>query len=436
MNKVKFNLVKFNIRRLKMAKVIVLGGCGAVGRVVVKTLAQDDTFDSIVIGDIDLKTAEALAGEIKETPVSTVAVNALEPETIKKAITGCDLVVNCVGPFYKTVMPVVNTVIECGINYLDICDDVDVTEELLAMSEQAEKAGITMVIGMGNSPGATNLLAKFGADHMLDETEAVDIFHAHGGESFEGKGVIGHRFHCMSIDIPMYLDGSLQYVKFFEEDGLALRRPFDFPILGDGIMVYPYPHPEQVTLPQYLDVKQVTNRGTILPAEYYQLTMDVCRLGMADRTPLNIDGVDISPYDFAASFLIRERDRILKEMDFGTQKGCTSTVVIGKKDGRRQELRFHMASNSQALGEGTGIPAAVGAILLQQGKISQKGIFPPEGGINPLDFISLIPDILERNETADPSQSAQLLIDIIEEDGKKTTMDMMAAAQMLIPSSN
>jgi len=288
-----------------------------------------------------------------------------------------------------------------------------------------------MVIGMGNSPGATNLLARFAADHLLDETEAVDIFHAHGGEPFEGKGVIGHRFHCMSIDIPMYLDGSLRHVKFFEEDGVSLRRTFDFPILGDGITVYPYPHPEQVTLPEYLNVRRVTNRGTILPEAYYQLTMDVCRLGLTDKTPLDINGINITPYDFAASFLIRERERILRETGFGSQKGCTSTVVTGKKNGRRQELRFHLASDSQALGEGTGIPAAAGAILLQQGKIARKGIFPPEGGINPLDFISLIPVILEKNRSADPTRNAQLLIDIIDENGKKTTMDMMTAARML-----
>ncbi len=418
-----------------MAKVIILGGCGAVGRVVVKTLAEDDTFDQVVIGDIDLNTAEALVTEMGKSHVAAVTIDALDPESVRTAITGCDLVVNCVGPFYKTVMPIVKTVIACGINYLDICDDVDVTFDLLAMNERAEQAGITMVIGMGNSPGATNLLAKFAADHMLDQTEAVDIFHAHGGEPFEGKGVIGHRFHCMSIDIPMYLDGKLQHVKFFEEDGMALRRTFEFPILGDDIMVYPYPHPEQVTLPQYLNVQRVTNRGTILPAAYYQLTMDVCRLGLADKTPLDIGGMTVTPYDFSTAFLIRERERILKETKFSGQKGCTSTVVTGIKDGRRQELRFHLASDSQALGEGTGIPAAVGAILLQQGKITRKGIFPPEGGVKPMDFISLIPGILEKNKAHTPSSSEQLLIDIIEENGDKTTMDMMEAAQMLTSGS-
>ena len=36
-----------------MAKVIVLGGCGAVGSVVVKTLAAQDVFSQIIIGDIN-----------------------------------------------------------------------------------------------------------------------------------------------------------------------------------------------------------------------------------------------------------------------------------------------------------------------------------------------------------------------------------------------
>ena len=62
---------------------------------------------------------------------------------------------------------------------------------------------------MGASPGVTNLLGKLIADDFLDETDSIDIFHTHGGEPMEGEGVIGHRFHCMSIEIPMFLDGKL-----------------------------------------------------------------------------------------------------------------------------------------------------------------------------------------------------------------------------------
>lgn len=414
-----------------MSKVIVLGGCGAVGSVVVKTLARVDDFSEVVIGDIDLEKADQLAQAIPGHKVSTVKVNALDQHSITDAITGCDLVVNCVGPFYKTVALIVEAVLEAGLNYLDVCDDVDVTLDLLDMTERVARAGLTMVIGMGNSPGATNLLARFAADNLLDTTDSIDIFHAHGGEPFEGKGVIGHRFHCMSIDIPMFLDGRLTHVKFFEEDGRALRATFDFPILGDGITVYPYPHPEQVTLPRYMDVNRVTNRGTILPEAYYDLTKDICRLGLSDKTPLKVDGHEITPYDFSTAYLIRERDRILEETGFGRQKGCTSTVVRGTKDGSPLELRFHMASDSQALGEGTGIPAALGAILLQRGQITKKGIHPPEGCMDPRDFITLIPGILADSRASDPDKSEMLIVEFIDGNGQKTTMDMLDAAALI-----
>ena len=244
-----------------MSKVIVLGGCGAVGSVAVRTLAAQKVFSEVVIGDINRQRAETILSSSSPAPISFTQLDAEHPESIGQAIAGCDLVVNCIGPFYKTVKTILEQVIAQKINYVDVCDDVDVTLEILNWHEKAKNAGITALIGMGSSPGATNILAKFAADHLLDETRAIDIFHAHGGEPVEGEGVIGHRFHCMSIDIPMYLEGERKYVKFFEPDGRALRTTFDFPALGRDIPVYPYPHPEQVTIPGYIPLSQVTNRG-------------------------------------------------------------------------------------------------------------------------------------------------------------------------------
>ena len=43
-----------------MAKVIVLGGCGAVGSVAVKTLAGQDIFEEVVIGDWNINKAQDL----------------------------------------------------------------------------------------------------------------------------------------------------------------------------------------------------------------------------------------------------------------------------------------------------------------------------------------------------------------------------------------
>lgn len=408
-----------------MPTVIVLGGCGAVGSVVVKTVADQEMFSKVIIGDINLQRAKEIASKVRTDKISAVRVDADDPQTIKTAIAGCDLVVNCIGPFYKTVKSILKTVIEAKINYVDICDDVDVTLEILKMDAAAKQAGITALIGMGSSPGATNLLAKFASDNLLDETEAIDIFHAHGGEPFEGEGVIGHRFHCMRIDIPMYLDGQLKYVKFFEEDGIELRRTFDFPAIGNDIPVYPYPHPEQVTIPKYIRLKQVTNRGTVLPNEYYDLTRDICQIGLNSKEPVQVKGQTVIPYDFAVAYIISQREKILKETNFGRQRGCCTVVAKGKKDGKKLEYRFHMASKSEALGEGTGIPAAMGAILMTQGKITSKGVLPPEGCVNPLDFINLITSVMKLDKSQKGTESfSGVIVQKIDENGKIETIDI------------
>ncbi len=299
-----------------MSKVTVLGGCGAVGSIAVETLAGQDLFDEIVVGDLDLDKACRFISRLGSPKISAVYVNAFEPETIRQALAGTDVVLNCVGPFYSTVKPILKTVIEAGINYVDVCDDVDVTLEILAMDRQAKSSGVTALIGMGSSPGATNLLAKLAHDTLLDETDSIDIFHTHGGEAIEGEGVIGHRFHCMNIDIPMYLDGELRYVKYFKPDGIALRQTFDFPVVGNGIPIYPYPHPEQVTLPRYLKLNQVTNKGSVLPNEYYNLTRDLCGLGLSSTDAIDVKGQAVKPYDFAVSYILKKRDEILQATGF------------------------------------------------------------------------------------------------------------------------
>ncbi len=406
-----------------MASVVVFGGCGQVGGVAVKTLAKSGHFEEIVICDLNGDRAGQL---IKEAgpKVSYKRTDLMDAEAVKRAAAGKDVALNCSGPFYKLVKTVLAAVIEAGVNYVDICDDVDVTLEVLAMDEKARAAGVTALIGMGSSPGATNLLAKFAADNLLDETESIDIFHAHGGEPLEGEGVIGHRFHCMSIDIPMYLDGELKKVKYFEEDGVALRESFAFPVIGE-VLLYPYPHPEQVTLPNYVKCKRVTNKGSVLPDRYYELIRDMCGLGLSQRDPVTVKGVQISPYDFSMAYIIRERERILRETDFGPQRGCASVVVKGKKDGKKTEYRFHMASRSQALGEGTGVPAAVGAILMALGKVKGQGVAPPEAMVDPMDFIGIVPKVMDLDSKKEEGESfGGVIVERIDENGKVTKLDI------------
>jgi saccharopine dehydrogenase (NAD+, L-lysine-forming) len=167
-------------------------------------------------------------------------------------------------------------------------------------------------------------------------------------------------------------------------------------------------------------VRQVTNKGSVLPIEYYQLTADLCHLGLNSKEPVEVEGRPVVPHDFAVAYLIRERERILRETRFGSRRGCISVVVKGRKAGTPRELRVHLASRSGGLGEGTGIPAALGVLLLQRGKITAKGVLPPEACIDPEDFLALAPAFLPKHTGGE--EGGGIIFESVAADGTVSTM--------------
>ncbi|MDO8123107.1 MAG: saccharopine dehydrogenase NADP-binding domain-containing protein [Candidatus Hermodarchaeota archaeon] len=396
-----------------MARITVLGGCGAVGSVAVRTLTELPDFDEVLIADINTQGAQKLASQLgKEcTPIE---VDALNSESILEAVKGSDVVLNCVGPFYQFGQPILEAVIKAKINYVDICDDVDPTRALLAMNSVAKKANISACIGMGSSPGVTNLLTRFANEQLLDKIEAIDIYHAHGGEPVEGAAVIAHRIHAMTSPIPMFLEGKPQTVRFFDEAGIALREEVDFNQIGK-YLVYPYPHPETITLPDHIKCKRVTNKGTVLPDEYFQFIIKLVQLGVTSEKPIDVKGTPMAPRDFTIAYIIQERERILRKTNFGEQRGCVKTVVSGTKKGKPHQYVFSLSSIGQGMGEGTGIPAALGATLMYRGKIKTKGVLPPEACVDPMDFLGIMQESLKLEEIT--GKQSPLLIESIDAKG-------------------
>ncbi len=405
-----------------MSKVTVLGGCGAVGSIATETLASSGVFSEVTVADMNITAARKLARAIKGSKLSAVELDAENPQSIRKAISGSSVVLNCVGPFYKYGPTIMKAVIEARINYVDVCDDFDATEKLLAMDDKAKKAGVSALIGMGSSPGVANVLVRFCADSLLDQVEAVDIYHAHGGEKVEGPAVVKHRIHSMKVDIPMFLEGKFTTVKLFEDSGRALEEEAEFQDVGT-YSVYAYPHPETITLPKYLKgVKRVTNLGLVLPPAYAELIKGMVRLGITDEKPIEVQGHKIIPLEFAVVFILSQRQRLMKEAGINQPMGCLKLVVKGYKDGGKNTYIFSMSSRGQGMGEGTGIPAAIGAILTATGKIKEKGVLPPEACVNPMDMLELAKT---KVKTAG-GRGFPIVIEHIDKDGKSQRMDLFS----------
>ncbi len=84
-----------------------------------------------------------------------------------------------------------------------------------------------------------------------------------------------------------------------------------------------------------------------------------------------------------------------------------------------------MASTSQALGEGTGIPAAMGAIAMHQGMVKQDGVLPPEACINAGEFINLVPEIMQSDESSKKEGAFEgFLVEQVDGDGNITIIDL------------
>lgn len=404
-----------------MSRLTILGGCGAVGSTAARTLAAGEYFSEMVIADREETAARELAAELGGGKVSAVGVDAADTEALKEVMSGSDVVLNCIGPFYRFGPPILRAAIEVGVDYVDICDDMDATQEMLAMDEQAKAAGISALVGMGSSPGMANLLVKFTAQALLDQVESVDIYHAHGGEPVEGPAVIKHRFHSMEIDIPMFLDGEYRTVRLFEESGRALEEVTDFRDVGT-YPVYAYPHPETITLPKYIKgVKRVTNLGLVIPVSYAELIKDMVRLGLTSDEPLEVQGQKVIPREFAVAFVLSKRDALLREAGITTPRGCLKIVVKGTKEGEPHTYIFQMSSSGMGMGEGTGIPAALGAIAMGQGKIAMKGVFPPEAAVDPMDMIKLAGEVIK---TSGKGDRAPIYIEHVDKEGNVETMDL------------
>jgi saccharopine dehydrogenase-like NADP-dependent oxidoreductase len=374
-----------------MGSIVVLGGAGGVGAVATRALAHVDDVDDVVVADAREAVVRAFVEELDDGRFRPAAVDVTDAAALRSLVAGADVVLNCVGPFYRFGPPTLATVIEAGVGYVDICDDLSATRAMLELDGAARSAGVVALIGMGNSPGLANVFVRMCAEQLLDEVISVDIMHIHGGEPDEGPAVLKHRVHAMVNDVPLFVDGSFVDVRQLDDSGAAFVRHEDFPGLG-VYPVFPYPHPETITLPTtFTTLRRATNLGVVFPLPYFTMTQDLVRAGMGIEEPIPVPTaggvVDVAPIDVMVALLRHERPRLLAEAGVSGPAGALRVVVGGRTGGEDHVYTCTLASTEEGAGEGTGIPAALGAVLHRRGQLDAgPGVHPPEAAVpvNPM----------------------------------------------------
>jgi len=263
--------------KLQIMKVVALGGAGAMGRLAVRDLVSRDIVEKVIIADYNIDDAANLARELGEK-CSAVRVDANNHRNMVEVISGNDVALGAIGPFYKYEEKVAKACIEARVNYVSICDDYDAADAILKLDGEAKKAGITMITGVGWTPGVTNVMAKKAADEF-DEIEDIAVsWGAHASDTV-GKAVTLHTMHIFAGTVPSFQGG--RRVMIPAGSG---REKMRFPEPVGVVNVFHVGHPEPVTIPRYINARNVTLKGGLVEHYFNILGKTVAGLHLTTST--------------------------------------------------------------------------------------------------------------------------------------------------------
>ena len=358
-----------------------------MGRYAMRSIQHFVTVDQIVIADIDYPTARTFADDLNQK-ASPLQLDVNDSQAMKSAMVGVDIVVNTCGPYFRFALPILRASIDSGCHYLDICDDWEPTIEMLKLDEKAKAADVSATIGLGASPGLTNMMALIAARELdsvvgivtgwdmsgitLDETGANQSTNAamlHGVEQMTGK------------------------VKIFTEGGFTLVKPLQArnvnypgiaPFIGNV-----FGHPEALTFPKYFaGLKESINlaHGGDANSKLLKLVMGLVNLRiLSKRKASNLLGWLENMQHKKVEEIGDNNPPVMYGLAQGLKDGAPASVGVCLETKNSQGV-----STAQALGMGhvTGIPLACGVKLLAEGAITRKGVLAPEAGhIDPRMFI-------------------------------------------------
>ncbi len=362
---------------------IAVIGAGAMGRWAVKELAISPEVDEIVVGDFDEEQARAVAATYGGDRAKVVFVDARDAESVKKAIAGCDAMVNATQHFWN--ITVMHAAAAARVHYTDMGGLFHVTKQQVELAGEFEKAGVTAVIAMGGAPGVTNILAKYGAERLdvVEEAHAlcgnVDDTDWSGYDGWAPPYSLETLCDEFSVTAPELVGGHWN----MDISGGEGPEDIDF---GEpaGILEAHYTiHSEPFTF-WHTWKDQGLRSATFklsLPAEFTQQMRFLNTIGMTRTDEVEVRGGHVRPRDVLLKVvgeIARPAGVVLDDVDY------LLGVVRGLKDGRRVEWRVRAtvpACKEHGAGGGdvdTGIPPAIVAKMMASGEIAGPGVFVPE----------------------------------------------------------
>ena len=401
-------------------KVLAIGAAGKMGRAVVSYFADDPAIETIGLLDTQENVLASLTrgdntGKFRLHPLDISHI-----DDVKDVMKGYDVGVVTL-PNRRLSYQVMEAAIEARLDLVDVLEeyhrrpDTYQTEGFVFSSEFKDSAeygehlhekaiqnDVLILDGMGFAPGLSNLTTAHGIG-LLDHAETV-VARVGGIPNIEccakhplrymTTWSLEHVLREYSVKTQILKDG-----KYTEVHALYDEEAFQFNEFGideklecavtPGMPSFIYTHPEL----QYFAEKTVRWPG------HYQGVRTLIECGLFEETPVDINGVKISPREF----LLKIINPLLVPQEGDGDVCVMYNTVTGTKNGTLHKVEYFMwetaDSEFSAMARVTSFPAAIGAKLVGMGRIDLKGIRAPEECIFGENYVWFLEQLQDKNIT-------------------------------------
>ena len=285
-------------------------------------------------------------------------------------------------------------VIEAGVNAVDLT----FRDAQMELQSKCRSAEMTLIPGCGVAPGMAQILAGEAA-RRLTSVEGIHILC--GGIPQVPRPPLNYRV-VWSFEqvLEMYADERVRMIRngkvkttkpLAEVERVAFQKPYEEmeAFLTDGLDTLLYTMKGRVK-----DMEEKTVR---YPGHAEQIKA-LIEAGLVSTKPTKINGTNITPRKFLS-------DILGPKLQLGEEKDVTlmKVVVTGTKNDSRLVQEFNMVdyfdeiSHVSSMARTTAYTEAIAAMLLADGKITEKGVVPPETAFTGPSFKALFQRLAEEN---------------------------------------